>query len=178
MERIGEQQKPLDEAGFGRSYHRRLSPSVRMTAQKHTARNMVPHGLKGRAKSLLISLRAPARRWPVRSRLAERKIAAQYGQARSAERICQDNKERRVAVRSRAVCQYEAIRTSNRRAVQESSNRYFNRNIYKFSKVIHNNCVSAVSKCECQRFTGRLTEKKVDEFTTFCGSTKEVHGLW
>jgi hypothetical protein len=92
--------------------------------------------------------------------LAERKIAAQYGQARSAEPICQGNKERRVAVRSRAVCQYEAIRTSNRRAVQDPSNRYFNRNIQKVSKLIHNHGISTIPNCESPRFTLE-TDRKI-----------------
>jgi len=79
----------------------------------------------------------------VRLRLAEREIAAEYGQARGAECIRERDKERRVAVRSRAVRQYEAIRTGSRRAVQEPSKGHCSRRVRKFSIVIHIEIIAA-----------------------------------
>ena len=76
--------------------------------------------------------------WPVRSQLAEGEIAAEDGHPRGAERIRQCHEKWRVAIRSRAVGQDEAITAGTGRAVQEPSNGYFvRRSVQKFSMVVH-----------------------------------------
>jgi len=59
------------------------------------------------------------------SQLPEGQIAAEDDHPRRTERICQGNEKWRVAIRSRAVCQDEAIPSGTARAVQKPSNRYF-----------------------------------------------------
>jgi hypothetical protein len=73
--------------------------------------------------------------WP---QLAEGEIAAEYGQPGGAERIRERHEKRRVAVRSRAVRQDEAIPTRIGRAVEKPSNWYFIlRSVQKFSIIAH-----------------------------------------
>src|SRR5271170_1189115 len=92
-----------------------------MTAQKDAARDMASHGFNRRSKTGLISFTASAWRWTMRPGLAERKIAAKHSQAYGAEPVRQRNKERSVAVRSGAVCQYEAIGAGNVWVMQKPS---------------------------------------------------------
>jgi hypothetical protein len=88
-----------------------------MTAQEHTARSLSPHGRNCRSESLLVPFRTATLWWPVRSQLAKGKIAAEDGQSRGAERTRQGDEKRRIAVRSRAVRQDEAILTRTGRTV-------------------------------------------------------------
>ena len=108
-----------------------------MTAQEHTARSLSPHGRNCRSESLLVTFRTATLWWPVRSQLAEGEITPEDGHPRGAERICQYHEKRRVAVRSRAVRQDEAITARTGRAVQEPSNGYFIQSVHKFSIVVH-----------------------------------------
>jgi len=109
-----------------------------MTAQEHTARSLSPHGRNCRSESLLVTFRTATLWWPVRSQLAEGEITPEDGHPRGAERICQYHEKRRVAVRSRAVRQDEAITAGTGRVVQEPSNGYFIRwSVHKFSIVVH-----------------------------------------
>jgi hypothetical protein len=87
VERVREQQELIDETWFRRGQHRSLPPSVRMTAQKHASRSLSSHGSNCRSKSLLVTFRTATLRWPVRSQLAEREVAAKDGQPGGAERI-------------------------------------------------------------------------------------------
>ena len=74
----------------------------------------------------------------MRPHLAEGEIAAEDGQPRRAHRTRQRHEKRRVAVRSRAVRQDEAIPARIGWAVQKSSNRYLIlRSVQKFSIVVH-----------------------------------------
>jgi hypothetical protein len=86
----------------------------------------------------LVTFRTASLWWPVRTQLAEGEIAAEDGQPVGAERTRQRNEKRRVAGRSRAVRQDEAIPTRIVRAVQKPSNGYFIlRSVQKFSAVVH-----------------------------------------
>ena len=67
----------------------------------------------------MVTFRTATLWWPVRSQLAEREIAAEDGQPGGAERTRQHHEKRRVAVRSRAVRQDEAIPTRIGRAGAE-----------------------------------------------------------
>jgi hypothetical protein len=62
--------------------------------------------------------------------LPEGEIAAQDGHPRGAERIRQCHEKWRVAIRSGAVRQDEAIAAGTARAVQEPANRYFIRQYF------------------------------------------------
>jgi hypothetical protein len=62
--------------------------------------------------------------------LPEGKIAAEDGHPRSAERIRQCHEKWRVAIRSGAVRQDEAIAAGTARTVQEPSNGYFIRQYF------------------------------------------------
>ena len=96
-----------------------------MTAQKHSARSLLPHGRNRRSESLLVPFRTAALWGPVGPQLPEGKIAAQDGHPRRAERICQRYKKWRVTIRTRAVRQDEAIATGIARTVQKPSNGHF-----------------------------------------------------
>lgn len=58
----------------------------------------------------------------MRPELAERKIAAKHGYSRETQRVSQLGKQRRLAIRSGAVRQDEAIRAGVRWKMQVSSN--------------------------------------------------------
>jgi hypothetical protein len=74
----------------------------------------------------------------MRSRLAKEKIAAEDGESRGVECARQGDEKRRIAVRSRAVGQDEAIPTRTGGAVKETSNGYLiRRSVQKFSIVVH-----------------------------------------
>ena len=60
----------------------------------------------------------------MRSQLAKGQIVAEDGQASGAERTRQRFEKWRIAVRSRAVCQYKAISTWAGRAMEEAANRH------------------------------------------------------
>jgi hypothetical protein len=138
MERVGEQQEPIGESGFGGTEHRCLPSSVGMAAQKYTTGRVPPHGGDGRSEALLIAFRAAARRWPVRAQLAKGKIAAEDGEPRGAEGIRQRGEQRSVAVRSRAVGEDKAIAAGSGRGMQISPNGYFvRRRIQKFAMAVH-----------------------------------------
>jgi hypothetical protein len=121
VERVGEQEESIGDAGLRRAEHRGLPPAIRMTAQEDAGRRLLAHGCNGGFESLPITLGAAAWRWPMGSQLAKRKIAAEYSQARGAERISQREEKRRIAVGSRAVGQNKAIATGIDWGVQEAS---------------------------------------------------------
>jgi hypothetical protein len=109
-----------------------------MATQKHAARSLSSHGSNCCSESLLVTFRTAALWWPVRSQLAEGKIAAEDGQPGVAERTRQRHEKRGVAVRSRAVRQDQAIPSRIARAVQKPSNGHFIlRSVRKFSIVVH-----------------------------------------
>ena len=95
-----------------------------MAAEKYSARNLTSHGLDCGKQTLLVALRATARRRPMRPRLAERQIAAEHGESCGAERIGQSDEERGVAVGARAVGQDEGVCSGDVRKVQESAHGY------------------------------------------------------
>lgn len=68
--------------------------------------------------------------------LTEGKITAEDGPSASAERLRQRDEEWSVAVRSRTVCQSEAIPIRIDRRVQEASNGYSINSIKKRSTVV------------------------------------------
>ena len=100
--------------------------------------NLSSHGSNCRSKSLLVTFRTVTLRWPVRSQLAEREVAAEDGQPGGAESTRQRHEKRRVAVGSRAVRQDEAISCRVGRLMQKPSNWYFIlRSVPKFSISVH-----------------------------------------
>ncbi len=137
MERVGKQQERIGNFRFSRTEHRRLPSSIRMAAQKKAASSLPTHGRNGRAETLLVAFRTAARWWPVRTQLAEGKVAAEDGHSHSAERIRQRDEKRRVAVRSRPVRQDEAVATGSRRRVQIAADGHSIRIIAKFLDVVH-----------------------------------------
>ena len=112
-----------------------------MAAQKKAARNLPTHGRNGRAEALLVAFRTATRWWPVRTQLAEGKIAAEDSHIDGAERIGQCDEQRRVAVRARPVRQDQAVATGSRRRVQIAANGHSIRVIAKFLSVVHTNRV-------------------------------------
>jgi hypothetical protein len=73
----------------------------------------------------LIPFRTATWWWPVGPQLPEGEIAAEDGHPRGTERIRQCHEKWRVAIRSRAVRQDEAIPAGTARTVQEPSHGYF-----------------------------------------------------
>ena len=74
----------------------------------------------------------------MRTRLAERQVAAEHRQARRAEGIRQRNQQRSVAVRSCAVRKYESVPVRIVWTMQEPANRYaLRRSLPELLKVIH-----------------------------------------
>src|ERR1700683_5042749 len=80
-----------------------------MTAEKQASGRVGPETRNGCLESLLVALRAAARWRSLWPRLAEGKVAPQHRQAHLAKGGCQRNKQRRFAVRSRAVGQHDAV---------------------------------------------------------------------
>jgi hypothetical protein len=108
-----------------------------MAAQTKAAWSVPTHGRNGRAETPLVAFRTATRWWPVRTRLAEGKIAAEDRHSLSAECICQCDEKRRVAVRSRSVRQDEAVASGSRRRVQIAADGHPIRIIAKFLGVVH-----------------------------------------
>ena len=137
MERVGEQQQRIGNFRFSHTEHRGLPSSIRMAAQKKAVPSLPAHGRNGRAETLLVAFRTATRRWPVRTQLAEGKIAAEDSQPNGAERIGQCDEKRRVAVRSRPVRQDEAVAAGSGRHVQIAADGHSIRIIAKFLNVVH-----------------------------------------
>jgi len=109
-----------------------------MATQKHAARSLSSHGRNCRSESLLVAFSAAWLWWPFRPQLAEGEIAPEDGQPGGAERIRQRHEKRRVAVRSRAVGQDEAVPNGISWAVQKPSNWYaILSSVPKFSISVH-----------------------------------------
>ena len=79
MEWVGEQEKSLNEAGFVGGEHGRLPAAVGMAAEEDTAGNLAAHGLNCCSESGAVTFCTAALRRPVRTCLAEWKIAAENG---------------------------------------------------------------------------------------------------
>jgi hypothetical protein len=138
VERVGEQQKAIEQAGFAGGKHGRLPASVGMAAEEYAARGLLPHGRDGGFKSLLVAFRTAALGWPVGTRLAKGQIAAEDGESGVAECACQGHKKRRIAVRSRAMGQDEGIAGRMGREMEEPANgRFIRRIVLAFSNHAH-----------------------------------------
>lgn len=142
MERVGEQQEAIDQAGFGGGKHGRLAASVRVAAEEDAAGGSAAHGGDGGFEALLITPRAAGRRRPGRARLAKRQIAPKDDPSRVTERAGEGDEERRVRVGSRAVREHE--RVGGGRAgdfggeMKEAADRRFiGRIVVKFQDVAH-----------------------------------------
>jgi hypothetical protein len=109
-----------------------------MAAQKHATGSLSAHGSNCSAEALLVAVRATGVRWPVRSQLAKGEIAAQDSRSRGAKGVTYREKKRRVAVRSCAVRQDEAVPIRFTRDVQEPLNWYLVlRDVPKLSIGVH-----------------------------------------
>jgi len=76
------------------------------------------------------------------AQLAKGQIAAENGQSRGAEGICQGDEERRIAVRACAVRQDKAICSLARRGVQESPDwNLIRRSFGELSKAVHRSSI-------------------------------------
>jgi hypothetical protein len=138
VERVGEQQKAIEQAGFAGGKHGRLPASVRMAAEEYAARGLLPHGRDGGFKSLLVAFRTAALGPPVGTRLAKGQIAAEDGESGVAECARQGHEERSIAVRSRAVGQDEGIAGRMGREMEEPANgRFIRRIVLAFSNHAH-----------------------------------------
>jgi hypothetical protein len=82
MERIGEQEQRVGEAGLSRGEHSSLPAAVRVPAEKNACANcwLCAQHFDGAANALLVAF-SKAARWAVRTQLPKRKIAAENGQA-------------------------------------------------------------------------------------------------
>jgi hypothetical protein len=106
---------------------------------------LAPQGRDGRFESLLIAFRAAALWRPVRARLAKGQFTAQNGPSGVAERACECDQERRVAVRSGAMGEDEGIAGRIGREMKEAAHRRFiRRRFQKFVNIAHigQTCVS------------------------------------
>jgi hypothetical protein len=92
-----------------------------MAAEQDAARDLISHGSHCRSQSGLIAVGAAARRRPVGTRLAKRKIAAENGEAGTAKGVGEGSEQRRLAVRTGAVGQHQAVATGSNGAMQEAS---------------------------------------------------------
>jgi hypothetical protein len=141
VQRVGKQQKAFDETRFGGGEHRRLSSAIGMTAERDAAGHLASDRLDGGAKSLLVSFRASARWWAVKSRLAEGEIAAEDGEAGCAEGFRESDQQRSIAVRSCTVGEDEAvfgaICGARRGLVEESADGDSGGGIDEFVSAIH-----------------------------------------
>ena len=97
VQRVGQQEKRVDQIRTGGGEDRGLATAVRMAPQKGAARSEFPQRLDSMAKAALIAFGAVARR-PGGTVLAKRKINAQNDKAPVAERIGHRDKERCLAV--------------------------------------------------------------------------------
>ena len=122
VERIGEQQQSVRDAGLRCGQHGGHAASVGMTTKEDAARHVVAHDIDGGAKALLVTLGAAAWGRPAGTRLAEGKIAPEHGNTRRAECISERNEERRGATSSGAMRQDKAILSGGAREVKESAN--------------------------------------------------------
>jgi hypothetical protein len=94
-----------------------------MTSQENLAFDQRAHRGDGCAQTVLIPVGNAARRRPVRSRLAKRKIATQHGQTCRTKGIGERGQKECLAVRSRTVRQNNAIPHWTCRPVQKAPDR-------------------------------------------------------
>jgi hypothetical protein len=84
----------------------------------------------------------------MRPHLTKGQVTAEDSEARSTERLGQREKKGSVAIRSRAVRQYDAIPAGTDGQVQKAANRYLLNSVQKLSTVVHTqDLISA--KCIC-----------------------------
>lgn len=108
-----------------------------MAAQKKAAWNLSTHGRNGRAEALLVAFCAATWWRPVRTQLAEGKIAAEGRHSDGAKRIRQCDEKRSVAIRSRPVREDEAGAAGSRQRMQIAAHGHAIRIIAKFLNVVH-----------------------------------------
>jgi hypothetical protein len=122
MQRIREQQQTFDEARLVGAQHRRLSSTIRMSAQKQAPRD---HFAK-RGNSILQTLTvASGVAGPGRTKrpaLPIRQIAAQHGNARCLECLSQRHQQRSPRIRSRAMRKHQSVAGAGRRPMNKSPN--------------------------------------------------------
>ena len=95
-----------------------------MSAKESAPVDLITQNFDRSAKSRLILL-SRAQWWTMRASLAKRQIAAQHRYSGSAERFCQSNQQRRVAVGPRPMCEYQALGTLCFRPMQDTANTGF-----------------------------------------------------
>lgn len=122
MERIGQEQKRLDETGMRRGQHARLTTAVRDPAETHPAGAEAAYGPHRMAQPLAISPGCRGRRRPRRTRLTERQIAAQHGEACRRERRREIDEKRRLGVAAGAVGEDETVAARANRPMQDAEN--------------------------------------------------------
>ncbi len=122
VQRVGEKQKAINEAGLCGHNHRRLPASIRMTPKKDVPKAVRPHRPNGRSQPILISLRTASRRGTLRPGLAKRKVAAQHRQPGGTKCFRQRPQQQGLTVRPGAVSQDQTVFSGNGRPVQEAAN--------------------------------------------------------
>jgi len=108
MQRIGKQKQRVGQRGIRSRQHGTLASSVGVPAEEDPGGRVLPERGDGAVQALLVAFGVTARR-AVRTQLAERQIAAQNRQPGFAESRGQRHEKRRVAIRSGAVGQNDAV---------------------------------------------------------------------
>ena len=143
MQRIRQQQQRVGNRRIFGYKHARLPAAVRMAAQEHANRLALGYLADGlhRAPQSRAILCAVAKRRAVRTRLAERQIAAQHHDAGICECFRYGDQQGRAAIRSRAMAEHKRVtldRCSLRLACRQAR---------------------TVQETAYRRFTGRLIDK-------------------
>src|SRR5271155_4513273 len=119
VQRVGGQQKTLDQPRFLRAKYACLTASVGMAAEENPASNQLPDSSHGRFQALAVSRRLAGSRRTKGAELPEGQVATQYRHPRIGKSLGQSHQQRTLAVSSRAMREHQGIVRWLHRAMQE-----------------------------------------------------------
>jgi hypothetical protein len=124
MERVGEEQKRVGDAGCFGGENTRLAGAVGMTSEDNGPGHDFAHGFDGALQAFAIALRRATMRRAGRALLAIGKIAAQDVKASGGEGFGNGKQERRIAIGASAVGDDEGFLRRLARFVEPATNEF------------------------------------------------------
>ena len=104
VQRIGEQQQAIREAGRFGCQHTRLPAAIRLSSEPHLIGMMLFADLQNLfTQAFPVARRVPRTRWSFGALLSKCQIVTQHIHSMLDERVCESHKQRSVAVGSSAV---------------------------------------------------------------------------
>jgi hypothetical protein len=123
MQRIRKEQQPSHKIRLGSAQHRALPPPVRVSSQKDPPAAQFPQNCNRSSEPIPIPCSVPRPRGTIRPILPIGKIATKHSKSGPSERSSHRYQERRIGIRSGAMCQHQPVTSAVFRTMKESAHR-------------------------------------------------------